>query len=85
MLANYINIFLFIFSFITYFSYLYTKGGSTLLKSRDGGRSLNISIEKYALHSYSLIMIKEDYGILEGTIMIKITNHIDISRIVTTR
>jgi len=25
---------------------LYTEGGSTLLKSRDGGRRLNISIEK---------------------------------------
>ena len=81
MLAIYINIFL----FIEYIPYLYTKGGLTLLKSRDGGRSLNISIEKYALYSYSLIMIKETYGNLGRTIMIKITNHIGISRIMTTR
>jgi len=68
-----------------HFSYLYTKGGSAVLKSRNGGRSLNISIEKYTLSSYSLIMIKENYGNLERTIMIKITNSIGISRIMTAR
>ena len=35
------------FFFYKILSYLYTKGGSALLKSRNGGRSLNISIEKY--------------------------------------
>ena len=54
--------FLLLFFFHRVLSYLYTKGGSTLLKSRNGGRSLNISIEKYTLCSYSLIMMKEDYG-----------------------
>ena len=36
----------FFFFFDKVLSRLYTKGGSTLLKSRNGGRSLNISIEK---------------------------------------
>jgi len=38
--------FLFLFSFFIALSYLYINDGSALLKSRDGGRSLNISIEK---------------------------------------
>ena len=59
-----INIFLF-FLFYKVLSYLYINGGLALPKSRNGGRSLNISIEKYTLCSYSLIMIKEYYGNLK--------------------
>ena len=48
------------YSFLFYFllystSYLYIEDGSTLLKSRDGGRSLNISIEENML----LFLFKE--------------------------
>jgi len=42
------------FSFHIALSYLFIKDGSTLLKSRDGGRSLNISIEKVCPYSYSI-------------------------------
>ena len=72
---------LFLSFFYKVLSYVYTKGGSTLLKFRNGGRSLNISIEKYTLCSYSLIMIQEDYGHLKRNRMIKIKNHVSISRV----
>jgi len=43
----YMFLFLFIYLFIfNRTSYLYIEGGSTLLRSMDGERSLNISIEK---------------------------------------
>ena len=50
--SNHIDIYFSLLFFLLYIalSYLYTEDGSKLLKSRDGGRSLNISIEeKYAL------------------------------------
>ena len=46
IVSDQIDIF-FSFLFLLYStSYLYIEDGSSLLKSRDGGRSLNISIEK---------------------------------------
>lgn len=45
IVSNHIDIFFLSFSFILYStSYLYIDDGSTLLKSRDGRRSMNISI-----------------------------------------
>ena len=46
IVSNHMDIFFLFFFFYIALAYWYIKDGSTLLKSRDGGRSLNISIEE---------------------------------------
>ncbi len=47
LLKHHFSLPFFFLLFYKVLPYLYTKGGSTLLKSRNGGRSLNISIVRY--------------------------------------
>ena len=62
-------------------SYLYTKGGSTLLKSRNGGRSLKIPIGRYRLFD----LIGEQINIDKRISMIEIANQNRVSGTMATK